>query len=126
MINTDMLPYTIPRSVKKTDGYGQTLEYTDWINPAGTIMMSVYATDYDTQRTGAWEGAAFVGLTQNLTYGPYADPTTGEMVMGTLAPKTLLRGETPLNLGGEDQFEVISISRRGRYFQVFMQETLVH
>lgn len=123
MINTDMLPYVTPRTVKKTDGYGQTLQYEDWINPAGTIMMAVYATDYDTQRTGAWEGAAFVGLTQNITYGPYVDGVTGETKMGTLVPGSILKGETPLNLGGEDKFEVISISRRGRYFQVFMQET---
>lgn len=123
MINTDMLPYTIPRTVKKTDAYGQILQYEDWIIPAGTVMMAVYATDYDTQRTGAWEGAAFVGLTQNITYGPYEDGTTGEIVMGTLEPGSVLKGETPLNLGGEDKFEVISISRRGRYFQVFMQET---
>lgn len=121
MINTDMLPYTIPRLTKKTDGYGQTITYEDWANPAGVVMMAVYATDYDTQRTGAWEGAAFVGLTQDLTYGPYED-VNGNIVMGTLKPKDTLAGETPLDLGGQDKFEVISISRRGRYFQVFMQE----
>jgi hypothetical protein len=123
MINTDMLPYKIPRTVKKTDGYGQTITYEDWVNPAGVVMMAVYATDYDTQRTGAWEGAAFVGLTQDITYGPYEDGVTGDIIMGTLKPDDILQGETPLNLGGQDKFQVISISRRGRYFQVFMQET---
>jgi hypothetical protein len=123
MINTDMMPYKIPRTVTTTDGYGQTFTQEDWVNPAGTVMMAVYATDYDTQRTGAWEGAAFVGLTQNITYGPYLDSKTGEMVMGTLAPDIILAGETPLNIGGTDRFQVISISRRGRYYQVFMQET---
>lgn len=122
MINTDMLPYKIPKTVTMKDGYGQTITYEDYINPAGIIMMAVYATDYDTQRTGAWEGAAFVGLTQSLEYGPYENEN-GQMVMGTLKPQMKMTGTTPLNLGGENKFEVISISRRGRYFQVFMQET---
>lgn len=123
MINTDMLPYMIPRTGTTTNGYGQTITKEDWVNLAGTVMMAVYATDYDTQRTGAWEGAAFVGLTQDLSYGPYVDITTGETKMGTLAPGIILAGETPLNIGGIDRFQVISISRRGRYYQVFLQET---
>lgn len=125
MLNTDMREYFIPVYTSYTDGYGQTHWQEDLSNPAARIFMAVYPTDYETQQNFGWNAASFIGLTQNLMYGPILNnAVTGEMVMKKLAIGTRMRGPSPLKDWDTALFEVISILSLGRYYQVFLREVL--
>lgn len=121
MINNDMAEYRIPRILEDPFNGNEILWFGE---PIGTIEMAVYATDYSTQRNAAWKGAAFVGLTQDLTYATVTDDITGETEEYEIKKGTYLIGETPLNKNEQTRMEVMSIATRGRYYQVFLQETL--
>lgn len=124
MIQTDMKEYHVPVITTTTDGYGQTNVEEDWDSPAGVIMMALYPTDYETQSNYGWNLATFVGLTQSITYGPVVDGNAGNLVYKKLASGSILKGGTPLNDWEDDKFEVISILKLGRYYQVFMREKM--
>lgn len=124
MIQTDMREYRVPVVTTYTDGYGQTHVEESWDSPAGTIMMALYPTSYETQSNYNWNLANFVGLTQSITYGPVVDGSTNELVYKKLTSGMIMRGGTPLNDWEEDKFEVISILKMGRYYQVFLREAV--
>lgn len=121
MINTDMREYHIPVSTTYKDGYGQTITTTDWENPAGSVMLAVYPTDYETQNNYGWNLANFVGLTKKITYGPIW--WDGVQSYFDLAPGAIFRGPSPLLNGEDGYFKVIQILKLGRYYQVFLSET---
>lgn len=124
MIQTDMREYHVPVQSSYTDDYGQTQVVEDWDNPAGVIMMAIYPTSYETQSNYNWNLANFVGLTQSITIGPFEDPYSGNVYYSKIGSGSILRGGTPLNDWEEDKFEVISILKMGRYYQVFMREAI--
>jgi hypothetical protein len=121
MINTDMREYHIPVTVSYKDGYGQTITDVSWDDPAGTVMMAVYPTDYETQSNYGWNLATFVGLAKNITYGPFW--WQGEQKYADLAPNIIFKGPSPLNNGNDSYFKVVQILKLGRYYQIFLSET---
>lgn len=124
MIQTDMREYHVPLTKTYTDGYGQTHIEADWDNPAGVIRMALYPTSYETQSNYNWSLANFVGLTQSITYGPILNASTGMYEYKKIGSGAKLRGGTPLNDWEDDEFEVVSILKLGRYYQVFMRESI--
>ena len=123
MINTDMKEYYVPVTVTYKDAYGQTHVEESWDSPEGLIMMALYPTDYETQSNYNWSLANFVGLTQDITYGPIVDPSSGYLIKKKLEKGSRLKGGTPLNDWEEDTFEVVSILKMGRYYQVYLRES---
>lgn len=124
MIQTDMREYHVPITSAYTDGYGQTHIVENWEDPAGVVVMALYPTDYETQSNYGWNLATFVGLTQKITIGPFKDELTGELYYNKIGSGTILRGGSPLQDWEDDKFEVISILKLGRYYQVFMREAI--
>lgn len=121
MINTHMKEYHIPVTVSYTDGYGQTITEVSWDDPAGTVLMAVYPTDYETQQNYGWNLSSFVGLAQNITYGPIW--WQGQQFYQDLAPGIIFKGPSPLKDGKDGYFKVVQILKLGRYYQVFLSET---
>lgn len=123
MLSTDMREYHVPVTTTYTDAYGQTHVEESWDSPAGLIMMALYPTAYETQSNANWSLANFVGLTQSITYGPIISPSTGNLIEKKLESGSRIRGGTPLNDWEDDTFEVVSILKMGRYYQVFLRES---
>lgn len=100
MITTDMRTYSLYGV--KTDGYGSS--NPDFTNPIAYIKMAVYVTDYDTQQNSAFGGSAYVGLT--------LDRRPTRELIGNF-----------IDIGEKYLAEISYVYTRGRYVQIFMQES---
>ena len=115
MITADMMEYKIPKVA------GDMIQW--WGEPMGTVEMAVYATSTSIQKNLNWSTATYVGLTQDLTYYHYEDPDLGETYTYSLEKGSLLHGYVPVDGKEDTHLEVLSITTRGRYYQVFLKET---
>ncbi len=115
MITTDMLEYGVPKIA------GDAIQW--WGDPIGTVSMAVYPTSSSIQRNLNWTTATYVGLTQDLSYLTETNPETGEEIVYEIEAGSLLRGYIPVTGKEDSHLEVLSISVRGRFYQVFLKET---